>query len=93
MSKFFRKVDFGNGVKYWYLGDWKFAKKINTCFYLFAQKKSEEREWYVGWPDWKFEISYQDCGYEGGCLSCSYDLLPNETPEECIRRMEKERSF
>lgn len=24
MSKFFRKVDFGNGVKYWYLGDWKF---------------------------------------------------------------------
>lgn len=63
MSNFFRKVDFGNGVKYWYLGDRK------------------------------FEISYQECGYEGGCLSCSYDLLPNETPEECIRRMEKERSF
>ena len=32
MSKFFRKVDFGNGVKCWYIGDWKFAKKADTCF-------------------------------------------------------------
>ena len=30
MSKFFRKVDFGNGVKCWYIGDWKFAKKAGT---------------------------------------------------------------
>ena len=30
MSKFFRKVDFGNGVKRWYIGDWKFAKKADT---------------------------------------------------------------
>ena len=41
MSKFFRKVDFGNGVKYWYLGDWKFAKKIDTCFYLLGKKEDQ----------------------------------------------------
>lgn len=71
MSNFFRKVDFGNAVKYWYLGDWEFAKKIGTCFYLLGKK----REWYVGWPDWKFEISYQECGYEEGNGELHISLL------------------
>ena len=44
MSKFFRKVDFGNGVKYWYIGDWKFAKKADTCFYLLGKKKMNMKE-------------------------------------------------
>ena len=39
------------------------------------------------------EVGKDKRSWKGGCLSCSYDLLPNETPEECIRRMEKERSF
>ena len=30
---------------------------------------------------------------KGGCIGCSYNILPNETPEDCIRRMEKERNF
>ena len=69
MSKFFRKVDFGNGVKYWYLGNWKFAKKRDKCFSLLCKPKEDEyegREWYVGWHDWKFELTYEECGYEEG---------------------------
>ena len=30
----FRKVDFGNGVKCWYIGDWKFAKKADSLLKL-----------------------------------------------------------
>ena len=36
------------------------------------------------------EVGKDKRSWKGGCLSCSYNLLPNETPEECIRRMEKE---
>lgn len=79
MGKLFRKIDFSNGVKYWYIGDWKFAKKVGKCFYLLGKKKCEDnytgREWYVGWPDWKFEITYQECGYEEGNGELHISLL------------------
>ena len=31
--------------------------------------------------------------WKGGCTSCGYDLKQGETPEQCLRRMEKERKF
>lgn len=75
----FRKTDFGNGVKYWYLGDWRLAKKTGGCFYLLGKKKTDDeyegREWYVGWHDWKFEISYEECGYEDGNGELHISLL------------------
>ena len=30
---------------------------------------------------------------KGGTISCSYELRKDETPEQCLRRMEKERVF
>lgn len=69
MGKLFEKKDFGNGVKYWYLGNWKFAKKRDKCFSLLCKPKEDEyegREWYVGWHDWQFGIYYEECGYEEG---------------------------
>jgi len=39
------------------------------------------------------EIGDRAGSYKGGTVGCSYDLKPNETPLECLRRMEKERSF
>lgn len=68
----------------------------------------ESREWRPKWLTWTkrfavkreyIEISFkQEVGkgkgsWKGGCIGCSYNLLPGETPEECIRRMEKERKF
>jgi len=31
--------------------------------------------------------------WKGGCIGCSYDLLVNEAPMECIKRMERDRNF
>ncbi len=69
MGKIFRKVDYGNGSKYWYLFGKMIAKKIDNCFYLLKKQKDDEYtpdHWYVGWHDWKFDISYEECGYETG---------------------------
>jgi len=67
--KKFGKEDYGNGVKYWYLFGRMVAKKCDNCFYLLKRQKEGQYtpdEWYVGWPDKKFEITYSVCGYEEG---------------------------
>lgn len=68
----------------------------------------EEREWRPKWLTWtkafkyvkryievKFseEVGKEKGSWKGGCTGCSYNLLPGETPEECIIRMEQERKF
>ena len=39
------------------------------------------------------EVGKKKGSWKGGCIGCSYDLKPGETPEECLKRMEKEREF
>ena len=39
------------------------------------------------------EVGERTGSWKGGTIGCGYDLLPNETPLECLRRMEKERKF
>lgn len=39
------------------------------------------------------EVGERSGSYKGGTTGCSYYLLPNETVEQCLRRMEKERKF
>ena len=39
------------------------------------------------------EVGEKSGSWKGGCIGCNYDMLPNETPEQCLRRMEKERKF
>ena len=39
------------------------------------------------------EVGPGKTDWKGGVVGCSYDLLPGETPMECIKRMEKERRF
>lgn len=65
----------------------------------------ERRTWHMrGWP-WKkkiitsihvaFDDEVGECtgSWKGGTIGCGYNLLPNETPEQCLRRMERERKF
>jgi len=78
MKKIFRKVDYGNGVKYYYLFDRMFAKKIDNCFYLLKKQKDDEYtpdHWYVGWHDWKFDISYEECGYDSANAELNISIL------------------
>ncbi len=39
------------------------------------------------------EVGERTGSWKGGTIGCGYDLLPTETPEMCLRRMEKERKF
>lgn len=39
------------------------------------------------------EVGERTGSWKGGTIGCSYELRPNETPEQCLRRMEKERKF
>jgi hypothetical protein len=73
-----------------------------------ATIKTEEMEWRWRWFTWsKYprlirksisiefsdEVGERTGSWKGGTLGCGYELMPNETPLECLRRMEKERKF
>ena len=56
----------------------------------------------LGWPktrkgaiDVQFsgEVGERSGSWKGGTVGCGYDMLPGETPGECLRRMERERTF
>ena len=68
----------------------------------------EEREWRPKWFLWTsifakkrttIDVSFdQEVGkrkgsWKGGTIGCGYELKPNETPYECLKRMEAEREF
>lgn len=69
-----------------------------------ASIQVEERLWTRYWIPWrklsryidvKFsdEVGERTGSWKGGTLGCWYELNPAETPLECLRRMERERSF
>lgn len=39
------------------------------------------------------EVGERTGSWKGGTIGCSYELRPNETPRECLRRMQSERRF
>lgn len=68
----------------------------------------ERRAWvwkwcrWLGWPrmvrtsiDVAFsdEVGERRGSWKGGTIGCGWDLRPDETPEQCLRRMESERVF
>jgi len=64
----------------------------------------ESRIWTRAWIPWKKvtrsinvefsgEVGEGTGSWKGGTTGCSYSMLPNETPLECLRRMERERRF
>lgn len=68
----------------------------------------EEREWRPKWLTWtklfasirktidvdfSQEVGRRKGSWKGGTIGCSYDLLKDEIPLDCVKRMEKERTF
>lgn len=68
----------------------------------------EEREWRRKWLKWTnlfsnisrtIDVHFsKECGkkkgsWKGGVIGCSYPLLKNEEPLDCLKRMEKERDL
>ena len=39
------------------------------------------------------EVGERTGSWKGGCVGCGYELRPDETPYQCLRRMESERKF
>lgn len=39
------------------------------------------------------EVGERAGSWKGGCISCGYTLLRDETPQECLQRMMQERKF
>ena len=73
-----------------------------------ATIRVEEREWRWHWFKWlKYprriskdidiefsdEIGERKGSWKGGVTGCGYEMKPNETPYETLKRMEKERKF
>lgn len=67
--------------------------------------EAERRRRWLMWCPWfarvsrsidiKFsdEVGERAGSWKGGCIGCGWDLLPGETPEQSLRRMERERKF
>jgi hypothetical protein len=65
----------------------------------------EKRKWHRKWfpflimertvIDIKFndEVGERSGSWKGGITGCSYDMLPNESIKDCLKRMEIERKF
>lgn len=64
----------------------------------------ERRKWTRCWLPFRMVKTYIDIqfssevgessgSWKGGCIGCSYDMLPGETPLQTLRRMESERKF
>jgi hypothetical protein len=85
-----------------------YVLKNGTVQNRMATIKVEQREWRPKWFMWTSlfkkistdidiefdgEVGERTGSWKGGTLGCGYNLLPNETPLECLRRMEKEREF
>lgn len=85
-----------------------YALKDGTIQNRRAKVHVERRAWRPKWFTWTplFEMSRQciavdfndevgerSGSWKGGTVGCGYDMLPSETAEETLRRMEKERTF
>ena len=69
-----------------------------------ATIKVETRRWQRWWLpfrrvsrtiDVRFddEVGERTGSWKGGCIGCSLEMLPNESPLDTLRRMERERKF
>jgi len=73
-----------------------------------ATIKVREMEWRWRWFTWlpfprmirrtidvefSDEVGERSGSWKGGTIGCGYDLRRNETPRECLRRMERDRKF
>lgn len=85
--------------------DYTYTLKNGTVQHRKATCIVERRTWKMrGWP-WKkyakttLEVTFNDevgertGSWKGGTIGCGYEMLPGETAEQTLRRMERERTL
>jgi hypothetical protein len=68
----------------WRLFQWLYKKGIKLG------PKLVQRTIAVNFSD---EVGERTGSWKGGTIGCGYNILPGETPQDCLRRMERERIF
>ena len=80
------------------LKDGTIQERTAMCF-------QEKRQWHRKWfpfikrtsrsldVTFSDEVGERTGSWKGGCISCSYEMLKDESMEQCLKRMEKEREF
>lgn len=61
----------------WHMRCWPWKKHIQTSIEI----------------DFNEEVGERAGSWKGGCVGCGWSMLPGETPELTLRRMERERKF
>lgn len=70
---------------------------------IYVERRTRKLKW-LRWLMWgrttyaidvhfSDEVGERTGSWKGGCIGCGYELRPNETPRECLLRMERERKF
>lgn len=87
---------------------YRYTLKDGTVQERTAKCHVERREWRQKWLKWcpwfalkrqSLDVEFNDevgertGSWKGGCIGCGWDMLPNESPEQTLRRMEAERKF
>jgi len=87
---------------------YRYVRKSGNVQDRIATVKAERRAWRprcLRWTsliekvrasihvDFDDEVGEEYGSWKGGCMGCGYDILPGETVEQCLRRMERERRF
>ena len=82
----------------------KNGEEQNVLARVYVERREWRRKcfWYIPWfakkrtsIDVAFtaEVGERAGSWKGGCIGCGYDMLPGETVEGALRRMERDRKF
>ncbi len=84
----------------------KYVLKSGETQYRQAAVKVKKMEWRrIKWlpilnkikttidVEFNEEVGEEAGSWKGGCVGCSYELLPNEDTFSCLKRLEKEQKF
>lgn len=71
---------------------------------VFVDRRAWRPRWFTWTPlfeksrqsidvEFSDEVGERTGSWKGGCIGCGYEMLPGETAEQTLRRMERERVF
>ena len=97
--------DFRKEGAYLEVHPYKYTLRNGTVQERTATCSIEKRKWHRKWfpfltrtsqvidIEFSDEVGERTGSWKGGTIGCSYEMLPTDTIESCLRRMESERKF
>lgn len=84
--------------------DYRYERESGEIQQRKATIAKETGTWWRPWLPWKMvkrsikvdfdaEVGERTGSWKGGVMGCAYEMLPHESPLDCLRRMERERKF